>query len=80
MKTAKDPRHRLRKETLKFLFAETFIHQESSNTLAKKVMSNRNEIDKLISNSASQWPIEKLNKIDLAVLRLAVYELKYTTR
>ena len=30
-----------------------------------------------IEAAATEWPINRLNKIDLAVLRLAVYELKY---
>ena len=29
----------------------------------------------MIAKAAPEWPIEKLNKSDLAILRLAVYEL-----
>jgi len=32
-------------------------------------------LDKKIGNAAPTWPIDKLNKIDLAILRLAVFEL-----
>jgi N utilization substance protein B len=33
------------------------------------------KLDLLIQKSATEWPIDKLNKIDLAILRLAIYEL-----
>lgn len=78
MKTPKDPRHQLRRNTLKLLFAETFTHQSNLNKLAKKVMSKKDEIDSEIQSAAPAWPVEKLNKIDLALLRLAVYELKFS--
>ncbi len=38
-------------------------------------MSNLDFIDKEITSSAPEWPLERINKIDLAILRLAVYEL-----
>lgn len=76
MKTAKDPRHQKRRETVQVLFAESFTHQPNLNKDSKYIIEHMDEIDKKIEVSAPQWPIEKLNKIDLAVLRLAVYELE----
>ena len=35
------------------------------------------EIDSLIEQSAKGWDLERMNKVDLAILRLAVYEMKY---
>jgi len=35
----------------------------------------REELDKEIATSAPQWPIDKLNRIDLSILRLATYEM-----
>jgi N utilization substance protein B len=32
-------------------------------------------IDERIARAAPEWPVDKIAKIDLAVLRLAVYEL-----
>ena len=40
-----------------------------------KIISNLTEIDKKISSLAVKFPIEKIAKIDLAILRLAVFEL-----
>ena len=35
------------------------------------------EIDSLIEQSAKGWDLSRMNKVDLAILRLAVYEMKY---
>ena len=78
MKTAKDPRHQKRREAVKMLFAESFTHQSGLNELVKNIISKQQKIDKKINVAAPTWPIDKLNKIDLAILRLAVYELRYT--
>lgn len=78
MKTAADPRHLKRRETVKLLFAETFTHQKNLNDLAKAILSQKEDIDKQIVEAAPTWPIDKLNRIDLAVLRLSIYELENT--
>jgi N utilization substance protein B len=75
MKTATDPRHLKRREAVKILFAETFTKQ-SRTELVEAILKQKTKIDKLIIKAAPAWPIENLNKIDLAILRLAVYELK----
>ena len=78
LKTAKDPRHQQRTEKIQLLYQYSFRPQakESANPKIASILTNLSKIDKLISQAAPNWPIEKLNKIDLAILRLAVYELK----
>jgi N utilization substance protein B len=78
MKTAKDPRHQARIETIKTLFAQSFTDQPNLAGNAKDVFMAREDLDNIIKQAAPAWPIDKLNKIDLAILRLAVYELKNT--
>ncbi len=78
MKTAHDPRHQERRKVVKFLFADSFVHQEVVPELGKKILDNKEVLDNKIAGAAPAWPIDKLNKIDLAVLRLAVYELSFT--
>ena len=78
MKTARDPRHQKRREAVKALFAESYTPQPKKNELAQKILSKKKAIDKKIGLAAPAWPIDKLNKIDLAILRLAVYELDYS--
>lgn len=75
MKSYYDPRHQRRREIIKQLFAENFTHQPKIIPEVKKILDKKEEIDKLISEGAPLWPIEKLNKIDLAILRLAIYEI-----
>lgn len=74
MKSALDPRHKKRRKTVKELFALSFTKQKSS-ALVREIMKLRLKIDKKIIIAAPSWPIEKINKIDLAILRLAVFEL-----
>ena len=76
MKTAQDPRHVKRRKTVKALFAESYTHQPQSNQMAEKILSKKESIDEKIGLAAPAWPVEKLNRIDLAILRLAVYELE----
>lgn len=75
MKTATDPRHLRRREAIKFLFAESFTKQKNIPELVVKIEKQQKKINKIIVSSAPTWPIDKINKIDLAVLHLAIYEL-----
>ena len=79
MKTKKDPRHVKRRLAVKELFAQSYTPQKSLSDLTKKILAKKESLDKIIADSAPTWPIEKLNKIDLSILRLAVFELMYET-
>lgn len=61
---------------MKALFANSFTKQNNLPEVVEKINEELKDIDSLIENSAPAWPIDKLNKIDLAILRLAVYEMK----
>ena len=41
------------------------------------VSNNLKEIDSIILNNLKGWTIDRISKVDLAVLRLAIYEIKY---
>ncbi len=43
----------------------------------KKIIDCVDELDKTISEVSSKWNIERIGKAELAILRLAVYEMKY---
>jgi len=75
VKTNRDPRHKARKEVVKQLFAKSFAEQDKLSPETNDILSKLESIDKRIQEAAPAWPIEKLNRIDLAVLRLALYEL-----
>ncbi len=74
MKSAKDPRHILRRKIIKELFASSYVEQPSSQK-TKEIIANLSRIDKQIEKAAPEWPVDKINKIDLAILRLAVWEI-----
>lgn len=45
--------------------------------LAAGVMANRDEIDKLIAGTSKNWAISRMAKVDLNILRLAVFEIVF---
>lgn len=76
MKTHSDPRHLKRTKAMQELF--TWEYQKKGlpkNKEAAEVVQNLVEIDKEIVTAAPTWPIAKINRVDLAILRLAVFEL-----
>lgn len=75
MKTPTDPRHIRRRQAIKSLFAENFTKQETLPEIVVKIKKQEKKINKIIVKSAPTWPIEKINKIDLAILHLAIYEM-----
>ncbi len=75
MKTATDPRHKQRVKLLKDLFALSFHQQTPITTQTSQIITHQDELDKTIASAAPQWPLAKVGKVDLAILRLAVYEL-----
>ena len=77
MKSRQDPRHKKRQKVIQELFAQSFSPQSVGET-AQKIIEQTGNLDEKISSSAPAWPIEKLNKIDLAILRLAAYEIMNT--
>lgn len=74
MKTAKDPRHKKRQKVVEDLFKIEFLDQPIGEK-AKAVMDNKELIDDKIKEAAPEFPIDKINKADLAILRLATFEL-----
>lgn len=74
MKTPNDPRHRRRQQLIEELFKIEF-HEQKIDAKAQEIMNQKEHIDALIQQAAPEFPIDKINRIDLAILRLAVYEL-----
>lgn len=74
MKTPDDPRHKRRQFLVQELFKVDFLEQKVHEDV-KAIMDHRELIDTYIHKAAPEFPIDKINKIDLAILRLAVYEM-----
>jgi len=80
MKRHDDPRHIKRVKIIEDLFARSFNFNSQTNSphqLTKEIMRHRVKIDSLIESAAPQFPVNKIAKIDVAILRLAIYELLY---
>lgn len=74
MKTPFDPRHKKRQVLVEELFKADF-HKQKVSKETKSILSKKDIIDKHIEKAAPEFSIDKINKIDLAILRLAVFEL-----
>jgi N utilization substance protein B len=64
------------------LYFESLEHaterdQEYIRTKYEKVIPRIPEIDTLINEKSTDWKTKRMNKVDLAILRLAVYEMKW---
>lgn len=76
MKTPTDPRHLKRIDIIKDLFAQSFQTQSYISRETSQIIAHISRLDEIIAKSAPQWPLPKVSKVDLAILRLAVYELQ----
>jgi N utilization substance protein B len=79
MKTRSDPRHQARVAAVKKLFEIGFQAgiKPEKETLAESVIARKKQIDGKIAKNAPAWPLGQVAPIDLAVLRVAVFELLY---
>jgi len=51
---------------------------EFAKNLLKGVITHLDEIDKIIKEHLIDWDFDRLDKVDKQILRLGVYEIKYT--
>ena len=54
------------------------IDNDFVNDIVNGVLENRNDIDKIANKNLKDWTIDRLGKIDQAILRMGIYELVYT--
>jgi transcription antitermination protein NusB len=79
-----DHRHKRRIKLLQDLFACTFnqfnidkcLEEKSSNTIVYRIIKSLEEIDAEIQSVAPERPLGEINKVDLAIIRLIVFESK----
>jgi N utilization substance protein B len=78
-----DARHEKRIKIIKNLFAKSFdisdeiivLPNEEYADITSDIFQNKEKIDEIISTYAPKYPLEKIARTDLCILRLAVYEL-----
>ncbi len=54
------------------------IENEFVNGIVNGVLENEKEIDELANKYMKDWTIDKIDKTGAAIMRIAIYELKYT--
>lgn len=65
---------------LKFCYEENENDEDEKEyieTVLNGVVNNLETIDNIILSKLKNWTIQRIAKIDLAILRLAIYEIKY---
>ena len=73
------------KEELKALYEKALLQIEGAtekdmqyiSQKAQKIIEKIDEIDTLINEHTTGWKTGRMNKVDLTILRLAVYEMKW---
>lgn len=75
MKTASDPRHKERQKLVQELFAWDANKNQAISEKANSIIKFVAEIDSSIKDCAPEWEINRINQIDLAILRLGIFEL-----
>lgn len=63
----------LSKELLEEVSPDLALTQE----LVSGVKQNKQEIDAIIQECAPDWPLDKISKVDLVILRIAIYEILF---
>lgn len=70
-----DPRHKIRLKLVQSLYAQGFTEQSNLTSKVKDILRHSDKIDLLIKKHAPKFPLDKIAKVDLAILRLAIFEL-----
>ncbi len=66
-------------EKNKHEFAPDFDDHDFSLRLVRGVLKHQPDIDKLIVQYAPEWPLDQITNVDRNVLRLGIFELKFST-
>jgi N utilization substance protein B len=59
-------------------FAPKLTELDFANETLEGVIENKKEIIKMISKYAPQWPVDKIAKIDRAILEIGIYEIAFS--
>jgi len=49
--------------------------KELASLLIQGVVENRSQLDQVIAETAPEWPLDQIAKIDICILRIAIFEL-----
>lgn len=54
------------------------VENEFVDTSVKEILKNQKKIDKYANKYLKNWTVDRLSKVDHAILSLGIYELLYT--
>lgn len=60
------------------IFAWQFGNLKPVSQDSSEIIRQIKTIDNLIAQYAPKWPLDKINKVDLAILRIAIWEITFT--
>ena len=63
-----------------FELDEQSLSEEDKNYISEKfnlIMEKRTEIDDMISKKSVGWTIDRMGKVEITLLRIAIYEILY---
>ena len=52
--------------------------KEFARSLVRGVDAHREELDRIIESLSQHWKLKRIAKVELAILRLALYEMRHT--
>ena len=72
-----DSRHFKRIKIIQELYSQFFNKTDIRHEKTTKVFENMEAIDEYIKKAAPKYQIDKIAKVDVAILRLAIYEMLF---
>ncbi len=83
-----DSRHEERVKLMQLIFAHTFLDEDDQFVMVDsddeqyadflvEIKKELPEIDKILAIQAPERPLAEINKVDLAIMRLILFEAKY---
>jgi N utilization substance protein B len=78
-----DPRHEKRAQLMQTVFALMFSGEETQEleellylAEAREVMQQATDLDSLVKEHAPERPLNEINQVDLAIMRVIIFESK----
>lgn len=78
-----DPRHERRVKIVQNIYAHLFYTSDQKvippykevKDVSQEILNQSSTIDAYIATHAPKYPVDKISKIDLSILRLAIFEI-----
>ena len=67
-------------ELSKELLNQNSVDKGLTLHIVEGVKAHKQEIDDIIAKCAPEWPLDKISKIDLVILRIAIFEILFSDK